>query len=81
MALEVHVCLGTLKGWLKTLCLGDVAQAETLELPSDLAATQWSAAQRLQALCSTQSNDRHQEMNLSRFNARLVCTRPALSTA
>ena len=53
VALELNVSLGTLKGWLKRPRVGGAGNAGALELPSDLAAAQWSAAQRLQALCST----------------------------
>ena len=53
MASELNVSLGTLKGWLKRPRVAGAGNAGALELPSDLAAAQWSAAQRLQALCST----------------------------
>ena len=53
VAQEINISLGTLKGWLKGPGLAGTGQAGALELPSDLSAAQWSAAQRLQALCST----------------------------
>ena len=53
VALELNVSLGTLKGWLKRPRVAGAGNAGALELPSDLAAAQWSAAQRLQARCST----------------------------
>jgi len=53
VAQEINISLGTLKGWLKSPRLAGAGQAGALELPSDLAAAQWSAAQRLQALCGT----------------------------
>jgi len=53
VALELNVSLGTLKGWLKRPRVAGAGNAGALELPSDLSAAQWSAAQRLQALCST----------------------------
>ena len=52
-ALEPNVSLGTLKGWLKRPRVAGAGNAGALELPSDLGAALWSAAQRLQALCST----------------------------
>jgi transposase-like protein len=53
VAKEINVSLGTLKGWLKRPRVAGAGNAGALELPSDLAAAQWSPAQRLQALCST----------------------------
>ncbi len=54
VAQEINISLGTLKGWLKSPRLAGAGQAGALELPrSGLAPAQWSAAQRLQALCST----------------------------
>ena len=53
VALELNISLGTLKGWLKSPRVAGAGHAGALELPSDLTAAQWSAAQRLQALCST----------------------------
>jgi len=53
VAQEINISLGTLKGWLKSPRLAGVGQAGALELPSGLTPAQWSAAQRLQALCST----------------------------
>jgi len=53
VALELNVSLGTLKGWLKRPRVAGAGNAGALELPSDLGAAQWSAAQRLLALCST----------------------------
>ena len=57
VAREINISLGTLKGWLKSPRLAGAGQAGALELPGDLAAAQWSAAQRLQALCSTHGMD------------------------
>jgi len=53
VALELNVSLGTLKGWLKRPRVAGAGNAGALELPSDVSAAQWSAAQRLLALCST----------------------------
>jgi len=53
VAQEINISLGTLKGRLKSPRLAGAGQAGALQLPSDLAAARWSAAQRLQALCST----------------------------
>ena len=53
VAQDLNISLGTLKGWLKRPRVVGAGHAGALELPSDLAATRWSAAQRLQALCST----------------------------
>lgn len=53
VAQELNVSLGTLKGWLKRPALAVDGQGGPLELPCDLAAGRWSAAQRLQALLTT----------------------------
>jgi transposase-like protein len=50
VALELHVTLGTLKGWLKTRAKDGASFAHAQDLPQNLPAAQWSAAQRLAAL-------------------------------
>lgn len=50
VALELHVTLGTLKGWLKTTAKDGASLAHAQDLPQNLPAAQWSAAQRLAAL-------------------------------
>jgi transposase-like protein len=50
IALELHVTLGTLKGWLKSTAKDGASFAHAQSLPQNLPAAQWSAAQRLAAL-------------------------------